>query len=113
MKQLIVYLLLMQELKELNRSKVDDGVVLEPSEANIYVWKAFIKVCSPSYPSSWGNKPASALSSLWLQGAKDTPFEEGTFELDIKVPDQYPLVPPNVRYRTKIFHPNIHFKVQL
>ena len=31
--------------------------------------------------------------------------------LDIKVPDQYPLVPPVVYYRTKIFHPNVHFKV--
>lgn len=31
--------------------------------------------------------------------------------LDIKVPDQYPLVPPIVYYRTKIFHPNVHFKV--
>jgi hypothetical protein len=33
------------------------------------------------------------------------------FELSINVPEQYPLVPPAVRYRTKIFHPNVHFKV--
>jgi len=26
------------------------------------------------------------------------------------VPEQYPLVPPAVRYRTRIFHPNVHFK---
>lgn len=47
-----------------------------------------------------------------LQGPKDTPFEGGTFELAISVPEQYPLVPPGVRYRTKIFHPNVHFKVR-
>jgi peroxin-4 len=41
----------------------------------------------------------------------DTPFHGGVFELVINVPEQYPLVPPNVRFRTKIFHPNVHFKV--
>lgn len=46
-----------------------------------------------------------------MQGPSDTPFEGGTFELVINVPEQYPLVPPNVRYRTKVFHPNVHFKV--
>jgi len=45
------------------------------------------------------------------QGSVDTPFEGGTFELAINVPEQYPLVPPSVRFRTKIFHPNVHFKV--
>ena len=29
----------------------------------------------------------------------------------LNVPEQYPLMPPAVRYRTKIFHPNVHFKV--
>lgn len=48
---------------------------------------------------------------ICLQGPTETPYEGGTFELIINVPDQYPLVPPNVRYRTKIFHPNVHFKV--
>ena len=46
-----------------------------------------------------------------LQGPAGTPFESGTFELAISVPEAYPLVPPNIRYTTKIFHPNIHFKV--
>ena len=46
-----------------------------------------------------------------LQGPKDTPFEGGVFEVILKVPEQYPLVAPNVRFKTKIFHPNVHFKV--
>ena len=50
--------------------------------------------------------------SLPLQGPADTCYENGTFRLDINVPEHYPLVPPSVRFRTKIFHPNIHFKVR-
>jgi hypothetical protein len=46
------------------------------------------------------------------QGPTDTAYEGGVFELAINVPEQYPLVPPAVRYRTKIFHPNVHFKVR-
>lgn len=47
-----------------------------------------------------------------LQGPTETPFEGGTFELTINVPEQYPLVPPAVRFKTKIFHPNFHFRVR-
>ena len=50
-------------------------------------------------------------SQLSVQGPKDTPYEGGTFEVLLNVPEQYPLMPPAVRYRTKIFHPNVHFKV--
>lgn len=48
-----------------------------------------------------------------MQGPKDTPYEGGVFELMINVPEQYPLAPPNVRFRTRIFHPNVHFKVRV
>lgn len=46
------------------------------------------------------------------QGPKDTPYTGGTFELAINVPEHYPLQPPAVRYKTKCFHPNVHFKVR-
>lgn len=49
--------------------------------------------------------------STYLQGPTDTPYQEGVFQLSINVPEQYPLVPPQVRFVTKIFHPNVHFKV--
>jgi len=33
------------------------------------------------------------------------------FQLAFAIPEQYPLLPPQVRFLTKIFHPNVHFKV--
>ena len=44
---------------------------------------------------------------IWLDGAPDTPYEDGVFELEWFWPQDYPLVPPRVRFLTKIFHPNI------
>ncbi|KAL4401080.1 E2 ubiquitin-protein ligase peroxin 4 [Malassezia pachydermatis] len=34
----------------------------------------------------------------------------GCFEIDIRVPDTYPIKPPTMRFRTRIFHPNVHWK---
>ncbi|KAH1056712.1 hypothetical protein J1N35_034777 [Gossypium stocksii] len=43
-------------------------------------------------------------------GPSETPYEGGVFQLAFAVPEQYPLQPPQVRFLTKIFHPNLHFK---
>ncbi|KHG26097.1 Protein PEROXIN-4 -like protein [Gossypium arboreum] len=43
-------------------------------------------------------------------GPSETPYEGGVFQLAFAVPEQYPLQPPQVRFLTKIFHPNVHFK---
>lgn len=77
---------LFKELKESARSKEATGIELIPDESNVFRWRALIK------------------------GPTETPFEGGTFELAISVPEQYPLVAPAVKYRTKIFHPNVHWK---
>lgn len=50
------------------------------------------------------------LSSSQVQGPTDTPYHGGVFELSITVPEQYPLVPPVVKFKTRLFHPNVHFK---
>lgn len=42
-----------------------------------------------------------------LQGPKGTVYEGGVFDVDIVIPQQYPFVPPKMKYITKIWHPNI------
>lgn len=42
-----------------------------------------------------------------IAGPPDTPYEGGTYVLDIKIPETYPFNPPKVRFLTKIWHPNV------
>lgn len=42
-----------------------------------------------------------------LRGPEQTPYEEGTFKLEITVPDRYPFEPPRVKFATPVYHPNI------
>ena len=40
-------------------------------------------------------------------GPEDTPYHNGIFQLEFLFPQNYPIKPPQVRFKTKIFHPNI------
>ena len=36
-----------------------------------------------------------------------SPYEGGMFGLELFLTDDYPMVPPKVRFTTKIYHPNV------
>ncbi|XP_027124939.2 ubiquitin-conjugating enzyme E2 27 [Coffea arabica] len=42
-----------------------------------------------------------------IPGPLGTPYEGGTFNIDITLPDGYPFEPPKMRFATKVWHPNI------
>ena len=59
------------------------GIYAEPSENNPRHF--FVKIAGPS----------------------GTAYEGGLFSAELFLPEEYPMVPPKVLFRTKIFHPNI------
>jgi len=42
-----------------------------------------------------------------IQGPSGTPYEGGTFVVDIQIPKNYPFEPPKMRFDTKVWHPNV------
>jgi ubiquitin-protein ligase len=74
---------LMRDFKRLQEDP-PAGVSGAPSEDNIMIWNAVIF------------------------GPEDTPFEDGTFKLQMEFTEEYPNKPPAVKFTTKIFHPNVY-----
>ena len=60
------------------------GVTAAPDDANILVWQAVIF------------------------GPDDTPWEGGTFRLEMNFSEDYPNEAPAVRFATRVFHPNVY-----
>ncbi len=42
-----------------------------------------------------------------IQGPANSPYEGGIFFLHMQIPHDYPLRAPEVRFITRIFHPNV------
>lgn len=79
---------LIREYREIQDSAKTDGddVELRPNETDLFQCTAF------------------------LRGPSETPFEGGRFEVLIRIPKEYPISPPKAYFKTRIFHPNVHFK---
>ena len=62
-----------------------EGIVAGPrSEANFLEWEALIA------------------------GPEGTPFEFGVFVTELKFPPDYPMNPPEMRFMSDMFHPNVY-----
>eukprot|EP00440_Ansanella_granifera_P076302 gb/GFBE01082803.1/.p1 GENE.gb/GFBE01082803.1/~~gb/GFBE01082803.1/.p1 ORF type:complete len:152 (+),score=32.78 gb/GFBE01082803.1/:1-456(+) len=44
---------------------------------------------------------------IHMEGPQGTPYEGGTYDLELFLPEGYPMEPPKVRFLTKIYHPNV------
>ncbi|WOO77320.1 Ubiquitin-conjugating enzyme E2 D4 [Vanrija pseudolonga] len=71
-----------KEITDLARENLGD-IKLAPNESNIFQWRAV------------------------LPGPAGSPYEGGVFEVDVRVPDDYPFSPPQLQFLTKVYHCNI------
>ena len=42
-----------------------------------------------------------------IEGPENSPFDGGEFRLSINIPETYPNTPPIIKFKTKVYHPNI------
>ncbi|CAF0786837.1 unnamed protein product [Adineta steineri] len=73
---------LQQDFRQLLKNKVE-GIDASPSSENFFMWNAI------------------------MFGPEESVYEGGAFQLQFLFPDDYPLRPPQVRFTTKVFHPNV------
>ncbi len=75
---------IMKEIQEMRTAAPDNCSAGPEVDSNIMLWKATIF------------------------GPKSSPFENGIFYLTIEFPSEYPFKPPNVKFNTPVYHPNIN-----
>lgn len=74
---------LIKDLQKMSQEG-DNGINASPDEESLYKWTAFI------------------------EGPEHTIWEGGLFELKLVFTDEYPSKPPQVSFKSKIFHPNVY-----
>ena len=70
-----------------------------------------LKGLAQDAPEGIEAKPLDSCFYHWqasITGPVGSPYEGGVFYLYLKVPMLYPFRPPEVRFLTKIFHPNVN-----
>lgn len=91
--------------RQLQADTRETEITLLPDENNIYRWVGFLQARGAR--ASEAHAPASCACVLTMQarvmrqGPTGTPYEGGTFQVALTVPEQYPLTPPQVKFVTK------------
>ncbi|XP_042296626.1 ubiquitin/ISG15-conjugating enzyme E2 L6 isoform X2 [Sceloporus undulatus] len=73
---------LAKELDEIKRKGGRCFQDIEADKTNIMLWKGLLVPDNP-------------------------PYNQGAFQIEITFPGEYPLKPPKVTFKTKIYHPNV------
>ncbi|KAL0609021.1 Ubiquitin-conjugating enzyme E2 T [Plecturocebus cupreus] len=55
----------------------------------------------------WQDKDQMDDLRAQILGGANTPYEKGVFKLEVTIPERYPFEPPQIRFLTPIYHPNI------
>ncbi|XP_003792315.1 ubiquitin-conjugating enzyme E2 T [Otolemur garnettii] len=55
----------------------------------------------------WQDKDQMDDLRAQILGGANTPYEKGVFNLEVIIPERYPFEPPQIRFLTPIYHPNI------
>ncbi|KAJ3411971.1 hypothetical protein HDV05_001449 [Chytridiales sp. JEL 0842] len=66
-----------------------------PSNDDLFKWEALL----------FGPFEGTAFTGCF--GLEKTPFEGGTFKLQLELSTDYPFKPPKVKFLTKVWHPNV------
>jgi ubiquitin-conjugating enzyme E2 T len=61
----------------------------------------------PPGVAAWPADGALDAFQAVVQGPEGSPYEGGSFRLQLGLPARYPFEPPAVRFVTKVYHPNI------
>ncbi|KAI8642351.1 ubiquitin conjugating enzyme 1 [Parasitella parasitica] len=74
---------ILNEIKDVYDDETANLLVYVPDETNIY--------------NLYGSIP----------GPPETPYRDGIFLLDIKLHENHPFTPPDIKFITRVFHPNV------
>jgi ubiquitin-conjugating enzyme E2 A len=74
---------LIKDLQKISQEQ-DSGINASPEENNLFRWTAFI------------------------EGPERTMWEGGLFELNLEFSEEYPTKPPQIKFVSKLFHPNVY-----
>lgn len=61
------------------------------------------------FPPGSNNSHSDDLTQLTilLTGPSGTPYSEGLWRLQLRIPEDYPKSPPKAYFKTRIWHPNV------
>eukprot|EP01087_Luapelamoeba_hula_P022113 TRINITY_DN785_c0_g1_i1.p1 TRINITY_DN785_c0_g1~~TRINITY_DN785_c0_g1_i1.p1 ORF type:complete len:243 (+),score=66.44 TRINITY_DN785_c0_g1_i1:122-850(+) len=76
--------MLQQQFKKLQQEPVEGFACEVPDEANLFDWR------------------------IYLEGPKGTMYAGGIFQLSMVFPPEYPMLPPELKFLSDFWHPNVY-----